>query len=190
MKKQFLLLAGITILFVGLTNNTVGAQQKEVASKSVEVKLVDNLDDERGYCFDLVGRAYNPNITNLLQVHTCLSYRGGLGSDQAILTNDIAERKFRITEFDVCMTATEATVGGGIILAPCEDKPLQDFTMTPEGRIILTQYPELCVTASDKDKTEGKGGRPKHVMRPVYLDKIDARKDSYQLWVLREEIRP
>jgi hypothetical protein len=105
-------------------------------------------------------------------------------------TNDIAGRQFRITEFDVCMTATEAAVGGGLILTPCDGTPLQDFTMTPEGRIILTQYPELCVTASDKNKKEGKGGRPIHVMRPVYLDKIDASKDKYQLWVLREELRP
>jgi len=53
-------------------------------SADVEVTLKDRLDGNlNGYCLDIRGGGQNIDPSAGLQAHTCYSYRGDLGSDQA-----------------------------------------------------------------------------------------------------------
>ena len=50
---------------------------------TVEVYLLNQLDDHRGYCIDIKGSKSNANPENGLQAHTCYSYQGEISVDQA-----------------------------------------------------------------------------------------------------------
>lgn len=67
-------------------------------------------------------------------------------------------------------------------LAACERKETQLFTLKADGQLVLKANETLCVTVNSTEKKEGKGGDPKHVMRPVSLQACSAADKVYQSW--------
>ena len=54
------------------------------SSELVEIHLLDNLDDERGFCIDIKGHKSRASIEKGLQAHTCYSYQGHISIDQGL----------------------------------------------------------------------------------------------------------
>ena len=75
------------------------------ANNLAEIQLVKKLDDQRGYCIDIRGHKERAKVQRGLQAHTCYSYQGGIGVDQAFDASLIAIGKFYLPAFDVCMEA-------------------------------------------------------------------------------------
>ena len=53
----------------------------------VEIKLLDNLDDKRGFCIDIRGHKSKAKIERGLQTHTCYSYQGDIAVEQGFDAN-------------------------------------------------------------------------------------------------------
>ncbi|TXR53890.1 ricin-type beta-trefoil lectin domain protein [Reinekea thalattae] len=155
------------------------------ASELVEVRLVDNIDESRGYCLDVAGgQGKNAPVERGLQAHTCYDYRGEILEDQGFDAELVSESQFKIDYFDVCMVATELEQGADLMLASCDNSNSQKFSLQTDGNLVLDANPELCVTASSTEKREGRGGSPVHVMRPVSLQTCSDANQDYQRWEL------
>ena len=46
------------------------------ADDSIEIYLLNQLDDSRGFCIDVKGHKLKAQINKGLQAHTCYSYQG------------------------------------------------------------------------------------------------------------------
>ncbi len=151
----------------------------------VEVLLVDELDEARGYCLDIAGgRGKNAPLDKGLQAHTCYHYTGGILEDQGFDETLIEKGQFRIPYFDVCMSVPSVEAGAPISLGQCSTAETQEFTLKPDGQLVARTDPGLCVTVSATEKREGRGGTPVHVMRPLSLQPCDDAVKSYQTWSL------
>lgn len=161
--------------------------QAQAPEGTVEVMLASNLDDERGYCLDIAGgKGAQAPLDKGLQAHTCYHYTGTILEDQGFDKLLIANGKFLIPYFDVCMSVPAIEPGVGVSLSQCEDLDTQKFMLTESGQLIVQSNPELCVTVSSTEKREGRGGAPVHVMRPLSLEVCDNNKKNYQIWVLNQ----
>lgn len=153
------------------------------AEKLVEVRLVDDIDETRGYCLDIAGgRGTDAPVDQGLQAHTCYDYTGGLLEDQSFDAALIDQGQFKIPYFNVCMSVSSIEADSAIMLAPCESVDTQKFSLKPNGHLIVQASPELCVTASSTEKKEGRGGTPIHVMRPLSLQPCSDDNKTYQVW--------
>ena len=52
------------------------------ANDNVEIYLLNQLDDPRGFCIDIRGHKLKAKIDRGLQAHTCYSYQGKISPDQ------------------------------------------------------------------------------------------------------------
>lgn len=155
------------------------------AQDLVEVKLIDQIDEPRGYCLDIAGgRGTSAPLDRGLQAHTCYDYNGGLLEDQSFDAQLIEQGQFKITYFDVCMTADGTQANAAILLDACKQLDTQKFSLESSGQLILQAKPDLCVTASSTEKREGRGGTPVHVMRPLSLQLCSEDNSAYQKWSL------
>ena len=80
------------------------------------------------------------------------------------------------------MTASSIDAGSAVTLASCESLDTQQFSLEPNGNLILQAKPELCITASSTEKKEGRGATPVHVMRPLSLQPCSEDNVAYQAW--------
>jgi hypothetical protein len=147
-----------------------------------EVQLVNKLDDQRGYCIDIRGHKERAKVQRGLQAHTCYSYQGQIGVDQAFDSSLIAIGKFYLPAFDVCMTAKNPSQGSHLILTRCADQDLQKFDLNSFNEIRLIVNNELCLAVNDRDSQEGGGGTPVHLMRRLTLESCATTKAKYRHW--------
>lgn len=159
------------------------AASAEVTEELVEIMLVDEIDEPRGYCLDIAGgKGANAPLDKGLQAHTCYHYTGGVLEDQGFALAELKDGQFRIAYFDVCMTASELKQGATMILDKCEGNLLQKFTLNENGQLSANNAPDLCITVDATQKREGRGGSPVHVMRPLSLQPCDVGLQQYQTW--------
>ena len=152
------------------------------AANLAEVQLVDTLDDQRGYCIDIRGHKERAKVQRGLQAHTCYSYQGQIGVDQAFDTRLIAIGKFYLPAFDVCMEAENLSQGSRLILSRCADQNLQKFELTSAKEIRLVNKNDLCVTVDNGESKKGGGGTPVHLMRRLTLDNCATTSNEYKHW--------
>jgi len=151
----------------------------------VEVMLVDELDESRGYCLDIAGgKGENAPVERGLQAHTCYNYLNEILVDQGFDPALVEKGQFKITYFDVCMTASGVEEGATLGLESCDESDTQNFSLTSDGNLVPASDSSLCVTVSSTEKKEGRGSTPVHVMRPVTLQKCDDSIAEYQTWTL------
>ena len=155
------------------------------AGETVEVVLVDRLDDQRGFCIDIRGYKQRAKVERGLQAHSCYSYQGGIGVDQGFDTDGIKAGRFHMPGFDVCMTAQGAEAGARLGLAKCDGSTQQGFSMTADGAIVSKSAPKLCATVAGGESRQGGGGRPVHLIRGLTLEPCDEGRGKYQRWRLR-----
>ena len=168
----------LTTIFLTLFSQTVWGDNL------TEVQLVSKLDDRRGYCIDIRGHKERAKVQRGLQAHTCYSYQGQIGVDQAFDASLVATGRFYLPAFDVCMAAENRTQGSHLILTRCTDQNLQKFALNSDNEIKLVANNELCVTVSDGDSQEGGGGEPAHLMRRLTLENCATAKNEYKHWLI------
>ncbi|MDB9998779.1 hypothetical protein OAE14_02600, partial [Alphaproteobacteria bacterium] len=59
----------------------------------VEIKLINNLDDKRGFCIDIKGHKSRAKIERGLQAHTCYSYQGKIAIDQGLDADRLKQKE-------------------------------------------------------------------------------------------------
>jgi|MEHZ01.5.fsa_nt_MEHZ011436741.1_10 hypothetical protein len=153
---------------------------------NVEVTLIDELDgDLNSYCLDIVGGKLNANPEGGLQAHTCYSYQGELGVDQAMDSELISQGVFKVVGFDVCMTQTAYVEGSTLALGECSGERIQRFSLNGDGSITPSGSPGLCLTAGEETRL-GNNGQSRHQIKDLTLESCGAVDKTYQLWRTRE----
>jgi len=171
-----------SLIALGLTAGVSSVLHAEEASL-VEVRLVDTIDEDRGYCLDIAGgKGANAPLDRGMQAHTCYDYTGSLLEDQSFDAALIKEGQFKIVYFDVCMTASAIEADASLELAACKEENTQQFSLEENGNLVVKEKPELCVTVNATEKREGRGSSPVHVMRPLSLQTCSADNAKYQTW--------
>ena len=165
-----------TVIFLTLLSQTAWADNL------AEVQLVSKLDDQRGYCIDIRGHKERAKVQRGLQAHTCYSYQGQIGVDQAFDASLLATGRFYLPAFDVCMTAESPSQGSHLILTRCANQNRQKFDLNSFNEIRLVINNELCLTVNDGDSREGGGGTPIHLMRRLTLENCVTTKNEYKHW--------
>jgi hypothetical protein len=153
----------------------------------VEVTLKDGLDgDLNGYCLDIKGGGRNIDPSEGLQAHTCYSYRGDLGTDQAFDPEGIARGEFKIVAFDVCATMKGTEADADVTLSACDGSELQQFDFAASGYISPKSAPGMCLTAG-KETAFGRGGTSPHQIKILTLQSCGDDLTAYQEWYTRTQ---
>ena len=156
-------------------------------SADVEVTLKDRLDGNlNGYCLDIRGGGQNIDPSQGLQAHTCYSYRGDLGTDQAFDPELIAGGEFKVIAFDVCATMEGTEAGAEVALSDCDGGELQQFDLAANGSISPKSAPGMCLTAGN-ETTFGMGGTSPHQIKTLTLQQCSDTLAAYQEWYTRTQ---
>jgi hypothetical protein len=155
------------------------------ADALVEVVLAAPLDEPRGYCLDIVGHQKKARPEGGLQAHSCYSYQGRLGVDQAFDAARLAAGEFRLPAFAVCVAASALQPGASLALSPCDGSDRQRFSLPSGGHIVPEAAAHLCLTVADGVGRPGGGGKPVHLLRQLTLERCDAARAAHQAWRLR-----
>ena len=170
----------LTAIFLTLLSQTAWA------NNLAEVQLVSKLDDQRGYCIDIRGHKARAKVQRGLQAHTCYSYQGQIGVDQAFDTCLLAIGKFFLPAFDVCMEAASVSTSAPIKLSRCNSGTLQKFKWDTKGRVHPISDRKLCLTIAQGQSRKGGGGSPVHLVRNLSLESCSDTLGPYQLWGARK----
>ena len=156
-------------------------------SADVEVTLKDRLDGNlNGYCLDIRGGGQNIDPSQGLQAHTCYSYRGDLGTDQAFDPELIAGGEFKVIAFDVCATMEGTEAGAEVALTACDGSELQQFDLSASGSISPKSATGMCLTAGN-ETTFGMGGTSPHQIKTLTLQQCSDTLAAYQEWYTRTQ---
>ena len=153
-------------------------------AETVEVYLLNNLNDTRGFCIDMTGYKTNADVNKALQTHSCYSYQGSVSVDQGFDVSKISNGEFNLPFFNVCMEVESAESSSGLNLRGCDKSPKQQFVFEDDGKIKPVNDLSLCLTASD-DYREGGGGSPVHLIRDLSLLACGGSFSTRQGWGLR-----
>ena len=153
-------------------------------AETVEVYLLNNLNDTRGFCIDMTGYKTSADVNKALQTHSCYSYQGSVSVDQGFDVSKISNGEFNLPFFNVCMEAESAESSSGLILRGCDKSPKQQFVFEDDGKIKPINDLSLCLTASG-DYREGGGGSPVHLIRDLSLLACDVSFFTRQNWGVR-----
>ena len=154
---------------------------------NVEVTLKDGLDGNlNSYCLDIKGGGQNIDPSEGLQAHTCYSYRGDLGTDQAIDPDGIASGELKVVAFDVCATMEGTDADAEVALSACDGSELQQFDFAENGNISPKSAPGMCLTAG-KNTTFGRGGTSPHQIKTLTLQSCGGDLTAYQEWTTRTQ---
>ena len=156
------------------------------ADDNVEIYLLNQLDDPRGFCIDIKGHKLKAQINKGLQAHTCYSYQGKISPDQGFNSRKLIKNQFILTSFNVCMEASSLTPSANLRLRKCDRNKLQNFEWSNENKIRLTGNRKLCLTVDQGQSRKGGGGSPVHLMRNLSLELCNESLNPYQTWGVRK----
>ena len=156
------------------------------ADDNVEVYLLNQLDDPRGFCIDVRGHKYKAQINKELQAHTCYSYQGEISPDQGFSSHKLTKNQFILPSFNVCMEASSLTPSANLRLRKCDRNKLQNFEWSNENKIYLIGNRKLCLTVDQGQSRKGGGGSPVHLMRNLSLELCTESLNPYQAWGARK----
>ena len=155
---------------------------KAPGSELVEIQLIDKLDETRSYCIDIKGYKERAKVHRGLQAHTCYSYQGELGVDQAFDKGLIQFGKFYMPTFDVCMEAKSLDEGAILTLKDCNNTAFQKFNFTSENQIKVSGKHDLCLAVESEKSKQGGGGTPVHLIRTLQLKRCSLVDLKYTAW--------
>jgi hypothetical protein len=180
MKKLSLTLLTFLIL---LSPNTVLSRNM---GDTVEVYLLNKLDEYRGYCIDIKGYKSKAIVNKGLQAHTCYSYQGEISVDQGFDETKLTKNQFFLPGFNVCIEAASVSLSGNIQLSNCRNGKLQEFKLNKNGKIHLISNLKLCLTVAQGQSRKGGGGSPVHLMRNLSLELCSDTRNIFQIWGVRK----
>ena len=154
-------------------------------SELVEVQLIDKLDETRSYCIDIKGYKERAKVHRGLQAHTCYSYQGQIGVDQAFDKGLIQFGKFYMPAFDVCMEAESPDDGAKLTLKNCNNTAVQKFDLTSENQIKVSGKHDLCIAVESEKSKQGGGGTPVHLIRTLQLKRCSLADSKYTAWKVK-----
>jgi hypothetical protein len=156
------------------------------AVNNVEIYLLNQLDDPRGFCIDIKGHKLKAKINRGLQAHTCYSYQGVISPDQVFNSLKLTKNQFILPAFNVCMEASSLIPSANLKLKKCDRNKLQNFELSNKNKIHLISNRELCLTVDEVQSKKGGGGSPIHLMRNLSLELCSKSLDPYQAWSTRK----
>ena len=156
------------------------------ANDNVEIYLLNQLDEARGFCIDIRGHKFKAKIDRGLQAHTCYSYQGKISPDQGFNSLQLTKNQFILPFFKVCMEASSLKVSANLKLAKCDRNKLQKFQWFNKNKIRLISNRKLCLTVDQGQSRKGGGGTPVHLMRNLSLELCDKSLNPYQAWGIRK----
>ena len=185
----------ISLLFTSCSKNSesnsinedesLASETEQISSKNYEIYLLEQLNENRGYCIDIKGSKLNADPDNGLQAHTCYSYQGEVSVDQGFDNVKIDDDEFYMPFFDVCMEAENTSASSTLKLRGCNKNEKQKFKFNNNEEIVLNDNTNLCLTVSENSR-EGGGGTPNHLIRDLTLDNCSTDISSRQKWGLRK----
>ena len=177
--KKILLFLGVTI-FLSVTPSVVWSKSE---FNLVEIKLINNLDDKRGFCIDIKGHKSRAKIERGLQAHTCYSYQGEIAIDQGLDADRLKLKELFFPNFDVCVHPSSYNNPLSLTLIKCENT--QEFILDEDNTIRLKYNTNLCLTVAKEESRKGGGGSPVHLMRNLSMQICNNKHSIYQTWVIR-----
>jgi len=153
----------------------------------VEIKLINNLDDERGFCIDIKGYKDKAKINRGLQAHTCYSYQGEIAVDQGLDSNKFSYNQLFFPNFNTCINASSLNKEMYLNLVECIDE--KQFIFFKDNTIRLISDLNLCMTVNNRESKKGGGGSPLHLIRSLSIQKCNKNNFLYQTWVLRRVVK-
>jgi hypothetical protein len=156
------------------------------ADDNVEVYLLNQLDDSRGFCIDIKGHKLKAQTNKGLQAHTCYSYQGEISPDQGFNSRKLTKNQFILPSFNVCMEASSLNPSANLRLRKCDRNTLQNFEWSNENKIYLIGNRKLCLTVDQGQSKKGGGGYPVHLMRNLSLELCTESLNPYQAWGTRK----
>ena len=156
------------------------------ADDNVEIYLLNQLDDSRGFCIDVRGHKFKAQIDKGLQAHTCYSYQGEISPDQGFSSLKLIKNQFILPSFNVCMESSSLTPSASLRLRKCDRNKLQNFEWSNKNEIRLISKRKLCLTVDQGQSKKGGGGTPVHLMRNLSLELCNKSLNSYQAWSVRK----
>ena len=156
------------------------------ADDNVEIYLLNQLDDPRGFCIDIRGHKLKAKIDKGLQAHTCYSYQGEISPDQGFNSLKLTKNQFILPSFNVCMEASSLKASTNLKLGKCDRNKLQNFEWSNKNEIRLISNRKLCLTVDQGQSKEGGGGSPVHLMRNLSLELCAESLNPYQTWSVRK----
>ena len=185
----------ISLLFISCSKNSesnsinedenLASETEQVSNEYYEIYLLEQLNENRGYCIDIKGSKLNADPDNGLQAHTCYSYQGEVSVDQGFDNVKIDEDEFYMPFFDVCMEAENTSASSKLNLKACNKNEKQKFKFNNKAEIVLNDNNNLCLTVSENSR-EGGGGTPTHLIRDLILDNCSTDISARQRWGLRK----
>ena len=157
-------------------------QNVNTVYETVEIFLINNLDESRGFCLDIKGYKSSASIDKGLQAHTCYSYQGAIAVDQGFELVRLNDNEFFMPNFDVCMESESSEKSSNLILKSCSKKELQKFILNNDGKIYLEGNKNLCLTITQENSREGGGSDPVHLIRDISMETCDESLSLYQAW--------
>ena len=166
-------------------DDSLASETEQISSKNYEIYLLEQLNENRGYCIDIKGSKLNADPDNGLQAHTCYSYQGEVSVDQGFDNVKIDEDEFYMPFFEVCMEAENTSASSILKLKVCNKNVKQKFKFNSNEEIVLSDNTNLCLTVSENYR-EGGGGTPTHLIRDLILDNCNTDILTRQRWGLRK----
>ena len=181
--KKILLLLGV-IFYLCFTASNVWSKS---GVDLVEIKLLNDLDDKRGFCIDIKGYKFRAKIKRGIQAHTCYSYQGEIAVDQGLDTKKLKQRQLFFPNFNVCVHPTLYKNRLILNLMKCTETEI--FIFGEDNTIRLKNNTNLCLTVGKEPSRKGGGGSPIHLMRNVSMQKCNIQSFIYQTWGIRHFIK-
>ena len=182
--KKIILIFAFTQL-VSCNNESSDENIFPLNEETIEIYLLNNLNDTRGYCIDMMGYKNNADISKSLQAHSCYSYQGEISVDQGFDKLKITQEEFYIPHFKVCMESESTEKSSSLILKVCNNSEKQKFILQNDGKIQPKNNLNLCLTVSEVFR-EGGGGNPVHLIRDISLENCDNSFSIRQKWGIRK----
>ena len=170
----------ITILFISLLSSPSWSESEV---HIVELKLLNNLDDIRGFCIDIKGHKLKAKISRGIQVHSCYSYQGKIAVDQGLDANKLKQKQLFFPYFDVCVRPASSHNPLNLSLIKCGNT--QEFVFTQDNTIRLNSNKNLCLTVAKGNSRNGGGGSPLHLIRNLSMQICNEQKSIYKTWGIR-----
>ena len=170
----------LTILFMSLLSSPSWSESEV---HIVELKLLNNLDDIRGFCIDIKGHKLKAKISRGIQVHSCYSYQGKIAVDQGLDANRLKQKQLFFPYFDVCVRPASSNNPLNLSLIKCGNT--QEFVFIEDNTIRLKNNKNLCLTVAKGNSRHGGGGSPLHLIRNLSMQTCDEQKSIYKTWGIR-----
>ena len=158
------------------------------ALTKAEIKLIDPLEEERGWCVDLFAHLTGGLPIGGFQGHNCFLYMGnGPTEDQGFDSEFfVSNNELRLWYFDLCMTLNDPNPGSFVATEPCVGAATQKFEWKAEGEIVPLAAPDLCLTLGSRAVTGG-GGDPIHLIKRLSFKSCDLEIAVRQRWEWRSD---